>query len=139
MSQFSRDINAIDRYLRRHRREYMEPLGLRSIHARLFMAICATPGCSQDQLARRMCFDKSTIARQVEVLEEKGYLTRSPSETDRRVLCVYPTEKMLEFQPELGVAMRSWEDVLLQDLTEEEKQQFNRLLARIREKVDRGD
>ena len=137
MSQFSSSFNAVDRYLRRYRREYMAPYGLRGIHARLFMAICRTPGCSQDQLAKRMWFDKSTIARQMELLEKKGFITRKPSETDKRVLCVYPTEQMLQMQPGLQEAMQQWEEILLQDLTPEEKQQLNSLLAKLRERVNK--
>ena len=137
MSQFSTSFNAVDRYLRRFRREYMAPYGLKGIHARLFMAICRTPGCSQDQLAKRMWFDKSTIARQMELLEKKGFITRKASETDKRVLCVYPTEQMLQMQPGLKEAMEQWEKTLLQDLTEEEKQQLNSLLAKLRERVNK--
>ena len=137
MSQFSSNFNAVDRYLRRYRREYMAPLGLKGIHARLFMAICRTPGCSQDQLAKRMWFDKSTIARQMELLEKKEFITRKPSEKDKRVLCVYPTEKMLAIQPDLQKAMEQWESTLLQDLNEEEKVQLNSLLSRIRERVNK--
>ena len=137
MSQFSSNFNAVDRYLRRYRREYMAPYGLKGIHARLFMAICRTPGCSQDQLAKRMWFDKSTIARQMELLEKKGFITRKSSETDKRVLCVYPTEQMLQIQPDLQMAMAQWEDTLLQDLTEEEKQQLNTLLKKVRERVNK--
>ena len=139
MSRFSRDINAIDRYLRRNRRQYMEPEGLKGIHARLIMAVSRTPGCSQDQLAKRMGFDKSTIARQLELLETKGFLTRTPSETDKRVLCVYPTEKMAAFQPGLKEAMESWEQALLSDLSEEEKSQLNTLLDKVRGRIDRED
>ena len=137
MSQFSSSFNAVDRYLRRFLREYMAPYGLKGIHARLFMAICRTPGCSQDQLAKRMWFDKSTIARQMELLEKKGFVTRKPSETDKRVLCVYPTEQMLQMQPGLREAMEQWEQTVLQDLTEEEKQQLNSLLAKLRERVNK--
>lgn len=137
MSQFSSNFNAVDRYLRRYRREYMAPLGLKGIHARLFMAICRTPGCSQDQLAKRMWFDKSTIARQMELLENKGYITRQPSEKDKRVLCVYPTEQTITVQKDLQLAMEQWEATLLQDLTEEEKQQLNSLLTRVRERVNK--
>ena len=137
MSQFSSNFNAVDRYLRRYRREYMAPLGLKGIHARLFMAICRTPGCSQDQLAKRMWFDKSTIARQMELLEKKEFITRKPSEKDKRVLCVYPTERMLAVQPDLQKAMEQWESTLLQDLNEEEKVQLNSLLSRIRQRVNK--
>ena len=131
MTRFSRDVSVIDRYLRRRRREYMEPLGLKGIHARLVMAVCRTPGCSQDHLARRMRFDKSTIARQLETLESMGFVERKPSETDKRVMCVYPTEKMLAFQPGLHKAMEEWEDALLSGLTPEEKQQLISLLAKV--------
>ena len=137
MSQFSSNFNAVDRYLRRYRREYMAPYGLKGIHARLFMAICRTPGCSQDQLAKRMWFDKSTIARQMELLEKKEFITRQPSEKDKRVLCVYPAEKMLAVYPDLKNAMEQWEQTLLQDLTEDEQQQLNSLLAKIRERVNK--
>ena len=137
MSQFSSNFNAVDRYLRRYRREYMAPLGLKGIHARLFMAICRTPGCSQDQLAKRMWCDKSTIARQMELLEKKEFITRKPSEKDKRVLCVYPTEKMLAIQPDLQKAMEQWEATLLQDLTDAEKEQLNALLTRVRERVNK--
>ena len=135
MSQFSRDINVIDRHLRKHRREFMEPLGLKGIHARLIMAIGRTPGCSQDQIAKRMGFDKSTIARQVELLEAKGFVERRPSETDKRVLCVYPTQQMLDFRPGLRDAMDQWDDALLQDLTAEEKQQLSAIMEKIRLRI----
>ena len=135
MSQFSRDINSIDRYLREKRREYMEPLGLKGIHARLFMRICGAPGQSQDQIARRMGFDKSTIGRQLELLEERGFVERRPSETDKRVLCVFPTRSMQEFQTGLKDAMDSWDETLLQDLTEEEKQQLTVIMGKIRQRI----
>lgn len=137
MSVFSSHFNALDRYLRRCRREYMAPLGLKGIHARLFMTICRTPGCSQDQLAKRLWSDKSTIARQMELLENKGYVTRKPSEKDKRVLCVYPTEQMLAFHEGLKTATEQWEKTLLQDLTQEEMEQLNELLKRVHARVDK--
>lgn len=139
VSQFGRDISTIDRYLHRHRRAYMELLGLKGIHTRLLMEICKTPGCSQDQLTKKIWFDKSTVARQVELLEQMGFVERKPAEKDKRVLCVYPTQQMLDFQPGLKEAMDSWEEALLQDLTPEEKQQLFGLLEKIRQKACRED
>ena len=135
MTPLSRNINAIDRYLMQKRRAYMEPLGLKGIHAWLCVTICDAPGASQDQIVRKLWFDKSTIGRQVEVLEEQGFVTRRPSEKDKRVLCVYPTEKMSQFQPELDAAMQTWEQALLQDLTLDERQQLSTILAKIRDRI----
>ena len=131
MSQISKDINTIDRHLRRNRREYMEPEGLKGIHAWIILQVCNTPGCSQDQLAKRSWFDKSTIARQVELMEDMGFIERKPSKTDKRVLCVYPTEKMLQFQPGLQASMEDCEARLLAPLNEEEKELFRAFLRRI--------
>jgi len=139
VSQISKDINAVDRCLRRNRREYMEPLGLKGIHAWIVVQVCSDPGCSQDQLAKRSRFDKSTIARQVELMEDMGFIERRPSKTDKRVLCVYPTEKMLQFQPGLQASMEACEDQLLKPLSEEEKQQFRTLLRRICSAIETGD
>ena len=117
----------------------MEPLGLKGIHARLFMMICRVPGLSQDQLAKRMGFDKSTIARQVELLEQLGYVNRMASEKDKRVLCVHPTEKMLEVWPKLDEDMQKWEKELLQTLTEDEKALLDRILTKINENIGKED
>lgn len=137
MSNFSKDIISVSRYLRRHREAYMQPMGLKGIHARMFMTICSSPGISQDRIARILRFDKSTAARQLEQLEQLGYLTRTPLHTDKRVLCVYPTQAMLEVYPNLLDAMQTWEDALLAELTPEEKEQFFALLSKIRTNADK--
>ena len=137
MSQFSRDIQAVERYLRAHRRAYMEPLGLKGIHARLFMMICSNPGCSQDQLAKGLGFDKSTIGRHVELLESMGYVRRRPAQNDKRILCVYPTEKLEEQMPDLEQAIQSWDSDLLAPLTDHEKQLLRQILSKICRQADR--
>lgn len=130
--QISKDIAAVSRYLRRQRHRYMEPLGLKSLHARLLLDVLEQPGISQDGLAQKAGFDKSNIARQVAVLEEAGYLKRSPAAGDKRVLELTPTEKTLRLQPELLAAMEQWEEKLVANLTNEEKQLLAALLHKLR-------
>lgn len=130
--QISKDIAAIGRYLRRQRNRYMAPHGLKSIHARLLLDILEHPGISQDGLAQKAGFDKSNIARQVAVLEEAGYVNRTASAADKRVLELMPTDKTLALQPQLLDAMEQWEEKLLSPLTKEEKQQLTGLLAKLR-------
>ena len=130
--QITKEIAAVSRYLRRQRNRYMAPLGLKSLHARLLLDILEAPGISQDGLAQKTGFDKSNIARQVAVLEEAGYVTRTPAATDKRVLQLMPTEKTMALQPELLCAMEQWEERLLADLTAEEKQTLTALLGKLR-------
>lgn len=129
--QISKDIAAVSRYLRRQRNRYMAPLGLKSIHARMLLDILENPGISQDGLAQKAGFDKSNVARQVAVLEEAGYVKRSPSANDKRVLELTPTEKTRLLQPELLRAMEQWEERLLSKLTVEETQTLTGLLNKL--------
>lgn len=136
--QISKDIAAVGRYLRRHRNQYMEPFGLKSIHARYLIEVCENPGISQDGLTQLLSFDKSSVARQAALLEEQGFLQRSPGE-DKRVLRLYPTEKTLALLPGLQTAMDGWERDLLRSLTPEEESAFAALLAKIRDRAEQED
>lgn len=129
--QFTKDISMISRYLRRQRNAYMEPLGLKSIHARYLMEVCQTPGLSQDALVQLLGFDKSGIARHAAYLEEEGYLERRPGK-DKRVLHLYPTEKTLQLYPKMQEAMNQWESTLLQGLSPEDRKTLKQLLAQVR-------
>lgn len=134
--QFSKDVALISKYFRQHRSRYMEPFGLKGLHARMLIDISEQPGISQDGLAQLMSIDKSNVARQVAVLEEQGFLSRKPSGEDKRVQCLYATQKTLELLPGLQEQTQSWEDALLGRLTKEERTQLLTLLHRVRTHIE---
>lgn len=136
--RFTKDISAVSRYLRRQRDRYMEPLGMKSIHARFLMEVCRAPGITQDQLTQLLGFDKSSVARHAAFLEEQGYLTRQAG-ADKRVLQLQPTEKTLALEPELTRQMNLWEQTLLQELTVEEQQTLLDLLRRVRIRAEQEE
>lgn len=130
--QLSVDIAAVGRYLRRKRTEYMAAFGLKGLHAGFLRNVCEAPGISQDRLAQLVGVDKSNIARQAACLEEEGFLRREPSPNDKRVLCLYATEKTLAMLPGLRSATGRWEQELLKGLTPAEAEQFCALLGKVR-------
>ena len=136
--RFTKDISAVSRHLRRQRDRYMEPLGMKSIHARFLMEVCRAPGITQDQLTQLLGFDKSSVARHAAFLEEQGYLTRQAG-ADKRVLQLQPTEKTLALEPELTRQMNLWEQTLLQELTMEEQQTLLDLLRRVRIRAEQEE
>ena len=136
--RFTKDISVVSRYLRRQRDRYMEPLGMKSIHARFLMEVCRAPGITQDQLTQLLGFDKSSVARHAAFLEEQGYLTRQAG-ADKRVLQLQPTEKTLALEPELTRQMNLWEQTLLQELTVEEQQTLLDLLRRVRSRAEQEE
>ena len=137
--RFGKDIVLISKHFRRQRNRYMEPFGLKGIHARLLVTICDHPGISQDKLAQWLSIDKSTVARQVAVLEEGAYLLRTPSAEDKRVLCLTPTQKTVELLPGLQQEMDRYEEKLLGALNDEERKLFLSFLSRICADAEKED
>lgn len=132
MSQIIRDITELSRCGVQYRSDRLAPMGLKSCHASYLTEICDCPGISQDGLARRICINKSNVARQAAALEEEGFITRTPSAADKRVMELYPTQKALDLLPEIHKILLCWENCITSDLTEEEKEQLSTLLAKMK-------
>ena len=135
MSQIIRDITEIARCGAQYRTEALAPMGLKACHASYLTEICAHPGISQDKLAARICINKSNVARQAAVLEEEGFITRTPSASDKRILELHPTQKTLDLLPSISPILSQWEACLTSDLTDEEKETVERILERMKEKA----
>lgn len=132
MSQIIRDITELTRCGSQYRLDQLSPMGLKACHASYLTEICDCPGISQDGLARRICINKSNVARQAVVLEEEGFITRTPSPADKRVMELYPTQKALDLLPQIQSILTCWEECITRDLSEEEKDQISVLLARMK-------
>lgn len=135
MSQIVKDMTEITRCGTQYRTENLLPMGLKACHASYLHEICATPGISQDQLAQRICINKSNVARQAVILEEGGFISRTPCEADKRVMRLYPTEKALGLLPQILAFQESWEEYLTAGLTQEEKDILTALLAQMKAKA----
>ena len=131
MSQIIRDVTEIVRCTTQYRAEALAPLGLKSCHASYLSEICADPGISQDKLASRICINKSNVARQAAILEEDGFITRTPSATDKRIMQLFPTQKALDLLPQITRLLTGLESCLTADMTEEEKDLLENLLQRM--------
>ena len=118
-----------------YRLDCLAPMGLKACHASYLKEICRTPGISQDGLARLICINKSNVARQAAVLEEEGFITRTPSASDKRVMELYPTQKALDLLPQISPILSQWEACLTADVSEEERAVLVRILARMKDKA----
>ena len=128
MSQIARKLSILARCQVMFRSGYLRESGLLPPHYNYVIPICRNPGLSQEQLARRVYFDKYNVTRHLNKLEEGGYVERRPSESDKRVILVYPTQKMQEIYPEV---LR----VLFDGLSAEELDQFDATLTKITQRA----
>ena len=137
MSDISRDITEIARCCAQYKVDMLSPMGLKGCHASYLSEICACPGISQDKLAQKICINKSNVARQAAILEEDGFIIRKPSESDKRCMELYPTEKTLELMPRITGILEYWDQCITQELTEEEITMVTAILERMKEKASR--
>lgn len=132
MSQIICDLTHITRCGGQYRGKLLEPLDLTVRQASLLQEVCNTPGISQDTLARRVCLNKSVVARQLAALEENGFVERPTCQKDKRITRLYPTEKALQLQPQLQAIWAECEHFLTEGMTEEEVATLESLLGRLR-------
>ena len=143
MPSIMRNLQVISRCFSAFRVEKLSDQELNASHQSYIYAISLHPGMTQDQLARHLCLNKSTVARGLAHLESAGYVERRPSETDKRVFLLYPTTKMLDTLPEVRGITREWNSFITEELTEEEITAFSatleKLAARARLLTDNGE
>ena len=135
MSKFMKMLNNISRSQAIYRHNKVSANDLHGGHYAFVLAICRRPGRSQEELARELCLNKSTVARNLNCLEEKGYILRTPLPNDKRQLSVYPTEKMLAVLPEIKSASEEWMSLLSEGIQEEELMIFNSVLERMQSRA----
>ena len=130
MPSLMRRINVISRCAMNYKSERLSG-ELSGCHHPFVTYISRNPGSSQADIARFICLNKSTVARTLSYLEEHGFVKREADEADKRVLRVYPTEKMLAVLPEVKAASSEWMALLSEGIPGEELEIFNSVLSRM--------
>ena len=137
MSKFMKMLNNISRSQAIYRHNRISADDLHSSQYSFVLAICREAGRSQEEIARELCLNKSTVARAINSLEEKGYVTRTPLPNDKRQFSVYPTEKMLKALPEVKKASEEWMQLLSEGIDEDELRVFNSVLERMQARASK--
>ena len=132
MSRIVSDLAQISRCGAHYRGKQLEPMGLNPRQARLLMEVCETPGISQDTLSRRLCVDKSAVARSLAGLEEMGYVERPTCQKDKRVTRLHPTQKALDLLPRLQALWSDCEAFLTEGMSEADVAELQRLLEQMK-------
>lgn len=128
-------INRINRSTGIVYNQRLREFGINHCQHPYIIQICRHPGISQEELARAICVNKSNVARQLAVLEANGLLTRTPDPEDRRVMQVFPTEKMEALLPCVREVMGDWNSCLLADFSEEDREKLIAMLEVITERA----
>ena len=95
-------------------------------------------GVTQEDLVAYMCLDKSAVARIIQSLLSKNYITKAKDSKDQRCNRIYITPKGLKLKSEIEASLDAWHTILMKDFTDDEKAMTNTLLKRMVENI-KGD
>lgn len=131
MPNFTHSLNVVGRCTQMQRGQALKELGVCGGQVPYLIRLCRQPGLSQEELAKGLYVNKSTAARVITNLEKAGYVERKPSPDDRRCHQLFPTEKALNALPEIREIVHGWNDYLLEEFTEEEKEALVSMMNRV--------
>jgi len=111
--------------------EQLKQYDLGSGQFHFLMMLYKKDGVNQETLAETLNIDKATSARAIKKLEEKGYVTRTRDENDRRNYNVFLTEKAQTLKPQIKSILKNWTDFLLTNISKKEQEQLFIILDKI--------
>ncbi len=131
-------LSILYRYGRSHISKVLEPYNIGSGQYIFLMVLLKNNGISQEELSDYLKIDKATTAKAVRKLEQAGYVVRDVNSDDKRAYQVFLTERAEAIIPVIQEAIKSWEEMITADLTAEERQLMERLLARMARRAYQG-
>jgi len=111
--------------------ERIAKLDLVPAQAGLLRAVAASPGQSQQALARLLGTPPSRLVALVDTLEERGILQRRRNPDDRRLHALHLTDAGHLLLRGIGQAARAHDDAMCATLDPAERAQLRALLTRI--------
>jgi DNA-binding MarR family transcriptional regulator len=128
-------ISILYRYGQSYVSKKLECFNIGSGQYVILLTLFRTNGISQEKLSDYLKIDKGSIAKSIKKLEDEGYIRRSIDSDDKRAYKVSLTQKGLDIIPLVQEAIKSWEDIIISDLSDSEKQIIEQLLYRMAKKA----
>jgi len=104
---------------------------LEGARGRIIFALWGKDGVPIKTLCEKTSLDKSTLTGIIDRLERDGYITKKPSETDKRSTLISLTGKEREFAQNVQKVSNQMNKIFYKGFTDEEILQFDSMLERI--------
>ena len=104
---------------------------LEGARGRIIFALWGKDGVPIKTLCEKTSLDKSTLTGIIDRLERDGYITKKPSETDKRSTLISLTGKEQEFAQKVQKVSNQMNKIFYKGFTDEEILQIDSMLERI--------
>ena len=109
--------------------EKLSKFGLCSTHRVFVKRIYEKPGITRDTIKNIAHVHPSNVTRSIDYMEEKGYITKSLKEDDKRICLLYPTDKLKEVYDVLIEAEKEWTNIITEGLSEDDLELYKKFLS----------
>lgn len=105
--------------------------GLNDTECMICSYVYAHENCSQDDVAKALCMDKTTVTKSMQILENMGVLQRIPDETDKRRHVLSLTKAGEGKCSHILHIHDEWVEKVMRELNDEEQKQFESYCRRL--------
>ena len=126
-------MGVVSRLAWEYAREKMDTDGLSNVQSKVCIAIYNDPGLSQDDVARVLGMDKSSIAKLIAKLMDGKYVTRQTNPQDRREYKLYLDERGEKATLELVSYLNEFQERFITSIRPELLDELNEVLNSILE------
>ena len=102
---------------------------------RILFALWKNEKLSLIELSRRTSLAKTTLSAMVDRMKNEGLLIVEGSKEDKRSLVIYLSDKTLSLEGKINRATKKISDIFYKDFTEEEANELDRLLGKVKENL----
>lgn len=124
-------ISILYRYGKSNIDRKLEHYGIGSGCYIILLTLYRNGGIRQEELSNFLKIDKGSIAKSVKKLEEDDYIERKTDVNDKRAYKIFLTQKSIDIIPSVQKAIEEWEELIVSDLSENEKQIIGKLLCKM--------
>ena len=131
-----RDLIRIARLSNQYKNFMTKDTDIKGKYCKFIMFLNHHEGMTQDEIASSMSMDKSNAARQLSDMEKDGFIERRVKPEDKRNLLIFPTKKAKDAYPFVKELLISWDDYVMEDLTEEEKKVYYSIIKKMKDRAN---
>ena len=124
-------LNSLIRMMKGFAHSQIRANGINDTECMICSYVYAHENCSQDDVSKGLCMDKTTIAKAVRELEKEEILLRIPDKTDRRRNILNLTATGKEKCSRILNIHDEWVGRVMEELNDEEQKQFESYCRRL--------
>lgn len=124
-------LNSLMKMTKSFAHRQIKASGLNDTECMICSFVYSHENCSQDEVSKALCMDKTTVTKSMQLLENMGILLRIPDETDKRRNVLSLTNEGKEKCSQILHIHDEWVGKVMEELNEEEQKQFENYCRRL--------